>query len=403
MQYDTPTPVQERVIPAILSGRDVIASAQTGTGKTAAFLLPVLHHILQSDSLDATHCLILVPTRELAIQIAQQIEGFSYFAPVSSLAIYGGNDGAAFAAEKRALTSGSDILVCTPGRLISHLNLGYADFSKLKCLVLDEADRMLDMGFLGDILKILSYLPEKRQSLLFSATMPGNIRELARRILSNPLEVSINMATPPDQIKQEAIFIDERRKSDKVVEIIQSDPTLQSILVFCQTKADVKKLSQSLTKKMGSVGEIHSDLDQSSRENVLNLFKSRQMRVLVATDILSRGIDVEDIDLVINYQVPRDAEDYVHRVGRTARAKSKGRACTLVSPEENRKFVIIQKFLGSVIHIIESTPETSYGSGRVSKVLSKPSGGSMSKNPSHFRRKRNGASSAGRNTDAKNQ
>jgi len=346
MHYNEPTPVQAKVIPAILSGKDVIASARTGTGKTAAFLLPVLHTILQTPPEDYIKCLVIVPTRELAIQIAQQVEGFSYFAPVSSLAIYGGSDGAAFSAEKKALTTGSDIVICTPGRLISHLNLGYVNFSQLKSIVLDEADRMLDMGFLGDILKILSHTPLQTQRLLFSATMPINIRTLARKILQKPLEISIDLEMPQNKIMQEACILEENQKNSQILEIISTDSNLQSVLIFCQTKLEVKKLSQSLSKKLDRVGEIHSDLDQNAREQVLNQFKSRQLRVLVATDILSRGIDVEDIDMVMNYQVPRDLEDYVHRIGRTARASSTGRACTLVTPLEKRRFAAIQKFVG---------------------------------------------------------
>jgi len=346
MRYGEPTPVQAKVIPAILSGKDLIASARTGTGKTAAFLLPVLHTILQSPSEDYIKCLVIVPTRELAIQIAQQVEGFSYFAPVSSLAIYGGSDGAAFSTEKKALTTGSDIVICTPGRLISHLNLGYVNFSQLKSIVLDEADRMLDMGFLGDILKILSHTPLQTQRLLLSATMPINIRSLARKILQKPLEISIDLEMPQNKIIQEAYILEEYQKNSQILEIISTDSNLQSVLIFCQTKLEVKKLSQSLSKKLDRVGEIHSDLDQNAREQVLNQFKSRQLRVLVATDILSRGIDVEDIDMVMNYQVPRDLEDYVHRIGRTARASSTGRACTLVTPPEKRRFAAIQKFVG---------------------------------------------------------
>jgi len=346
MNFRVPTPVQEQVIPVILSGKDVIASAQTGTGKTGAFLLPVLHQIVTGKPGDVIKCLIIVPTRELAIQISQQIEGFSYFVEISSLAVYGGSDGAAFSNEKNALTRGADVVVGTPGRLISHLNLGYVNLDQIQVLVLDEADRMLDMGFLEDILKIISYMPNKPQSLLFSATMPPRIRTLARKILTKPAEINIGLASPPEKIKQEAYLVPEEQKILLVSDIIRSDSALKSILIFCETKAKVKQLSRDLKKAMSSVEEIHSDLVQVEREAALNRFRSRQTRVLVATDILARGIDVVDIDLVINFNVPYDTEDYVHRIGRTARVQAIGRACTLISPREQNRFSTIERFLG---------------------------------------------------------
>ncbi|HSV87910.1 MAG TPA: DEAD/DEAH box helicase [Bacteroidales bacterium] len=346
MNYHLPTPVQEQVIPCIMAGKDVIASAQTGTGKTAAFLLPVLNRIVSNRQGDFIKCLIVVPTRELAIQISQHIEGFSYFVEVSSLAVFGGSDGAVFSNEKRALTQGADIAVCTPGRLISHLNLGYVKLDQIQVLVLDEADRMLDMGFLPDIQKIISYIPKKPQTLFFSATMPPRIRDLARKILVSPSEINIGLATPPAKIIQQGFKISEDKKIFLVNDLISSGTNFKSILVFCHTKAKVKELSRSLKKTQASVEEIHSDLGQSEREATLNRFKSRQTRVLVATDILARGIDVEDIDLVINYSVPYDAEDYVHRIGRTARVQADGHAFTLISPMEHRRFNAIEKFLG---------------------------------------------------------
>ena len=349
MQFNEATPVQEQVIPEILKGRDVIACAQTGTGKTAAFLLPVIHRIITNqEDKDRIRAMVIVPTRELAVQISQQMEGFGYFTPVSSLAIYGGGTGEVYAAEKKALTSGVDLVVCTPGRMISHLNLGYADFSGLEFLILDEADRMLDMGFHDDIMKIISFLPKKRQSLLFSATMPPKIRELSRKILRNPAEINIGLSTPPEQIGQEAYMVYEDQKLPAVKWLVQDD-RMRSILIFSDTKSGVKQLTKELKKSQQSVEEIHSDLDQSVREEVMNRFKSRKTRILVATDVISRGIDVEDIDMVINYDVPHDAEDYVHRIGRTARAGAHGKACTLITPAEAGNFAAIEQLLGKPV------------------------------------------------------
>lgn len=382
MRFEEATPVQEEVIPTILEGKDVIACAQTGTGKTAAFLLPVIHRIIRSSKNDKIRALIVVPTRELAIQISQQMEGFSYFAPVSSLAVYGGGTGAVYSNEKRALTSGADLVVCTPGRMISHLNLGYVDFSGLDFFILDEADRMLDMGFFDDIMKIASSVPRNTQRLLFSATMPPKIRELARKILNNAREVNIGLSAPPDQIRQEAYILHEEQKMP-MVRHLTADQRMKSILIFSDTKIGVKQLSKNLKNKGLSVEEIHSDLDQSEREQVMNRFKSRNTRVLVATDIISRGIDVEDIDMVINYDVPHDAEDYVHRIGRTARAGAHGKACTLVSPDDQRRFASIERLLRRTVDKPSLPPPMGeapeYNPGKVSR-----DGGSGK----HFSRKR---------------
>jgi ATP-dependent RNA helicase RhlE len=344
MNYESATPVQQLVIPEILRGKDVIACAQTGTGKTAAFLLPILHRILSGEQGDFIKALIIVPTRELAIQIAQQCEGFGYFTGVSSLAVYGGGTGPDYSNEQRALSSGVDIVVCTPGRMISHLNMGYVRVQKLQFLVLDEADRMLDMGFFDDIMRIISFLPQQRQSLLFSATMPAKIRELTRKILRSPEEINIALAKPPEKIVQQAFVVYENQKLPMVKHLVK-DPSLKSIVIFCDTKVMVKELSRELKKHGQGVGEIHSDLEQAEREAIMNKFKSRQVRVLVATDIISRGIDVEDIDMIINYHVPQDAEDYVHRIGRTARAEADGRACTLVGPMEQGRLASIERLL----------------------------------------------------------
>jgi superfamily II DNA/RNA helicase len=356
--FETATPVQEQVIPPIMEGRDIIASAQTGTGKTAAFLLPIINKISSQPSHDHIQALVIVPTRELAMQIEQQMEGFSYFTSVSSIAIYGGGDGASFTREKQALIEGTDVVICTPGRMIAHLNMQYVNMSKLQFLVLDEADRMLDMGFYDDIMKIISFLPPKRQNLLFSATMPVKIRELARKILEQPAEINIAISRPPEKIKQEAYVIYESQKIPLVKNILKSKD-LKSILVFCSTKIAVKQLSRELRRANLHAGEIHSDLDQDAREKVLLDFRNRKLKILVATDILSRGIDIEDIDMVINYDVPHDGEDYVHRIGRTARAESNGAAITLVNEKEQNRFSRIEKLIG--IEVPKASVPEEYG------------------------------------------
>lgn len=342
--YETATPVQEQVIPPILAGRDVIASAQTGTGKTAAFLLPVMNHLLQHHVDGIVGALIIVPTRELAIQISQHIEGLSYFTNLSSIAIYGGSDAQNFVAEKKALQMGADIIVCTPGRMIAHLNMGYVNFKQLKFLVLDEADRMLDMGFQDDLNKILTHLPAKRQNLLFSATMPEKIRALARKILHEPAEINIAISKPPEKIVQKAFVVHEPQKMPLISLLLKQTP-YKNAVVFCSRKQTVKELTRNLKRAGFNVEEIHSDLEQSVRENVLGAFASGRVPLLVATDIISRGIDIDTIDLVVNWDVPGDGEDYVHRIGRTARAEAEGTAYTLVSEEDQRKFGDIERLL----------------------------------------------------------
>jgi len=342
--YETATPVQEQVIPPILSGKDVIASAQTGTGKTAAFLLPVMNQLLLHPVTDSVGTLILVPTRELAIQISQHVEGLSYFTNLSSIAIYGGSDAQNFVAEKKALQLGADIVVCTPGRLIAHLNMGYVNFKQLKFLVLDEADRMLDMGFQDDINKILAHLPANRQSLLFSATMPEKIRALARKILKDPVEINIAISKPPEKIIQKAYVVHEPQKMPLISYLLKQTP-YKNAVVFCSRKQTVKELTRNLKRSGFTVEEIHSDLEQTVRENTLSAFASGRVPLLVATDIISRGIDIDTIDLVVNWDVPDDGEDYVHRIGRTARAESDGTAYTLVSEADQRKFGAIEALL----------------------------------------------------------
>ena len=342
--YETATPVQEQVIPPVLSGKDVIASAQTGTGKTAAFLLPVMNQLLLHPVTDSVGTLILVPTRELAIQISQHVEGLSYFTNLSSIAIYGGSDAQNFVAEKKALQLGADIVVCTPGRLIAHLNMGYVNFKQLKFLVLDEADRMLDMGFQDDINKILAHLPAARQSLLFSATMPEKIRALARKILKDPTEINIAISKPPEKIIQKAYVVHEPQKMPLISYLLKQTP-YKNAVVFCSRKQTVKELTRNLKRSGFTVEEIHSDLEQTVRENTLSAFASGRVPLLVATDIISRGIDIDTIDLVVNWDVPDDGEDYVHRIGRTARAEADGTAYTLVSEVDQRKFGDIERLL----------------------------------------------------------
>lgn len=346
--YEVATPVQQQVIPPILSGRDVIASAQTGTGKTAAFLLPVMNQLLNNHVDGQVGALIIVPTRELAIQISQHIEGLSYFSHLSSIAIYGGNDAQNFVAEKKALQMGADVIVCTPGRMIAHLNMGYVNMKGLQFLVLDEADRMLDMGFQDDINRIIKALPEKRQNLLFSATMPEKIRQLARKILHNPVEVNIAISKPPEKVVQKAFVVYEPQKLPLIKKLLKETP-YKNALIFCSKKQTVKQLRRELKQGGFNLEEIHSDLEQAQRESVLQAFTSGRIPLLVATDILSRGIDIDTIDLVINYDVPHDGEDYVHRIGRTARAEADGIAYTLVSEKEQNRFASIEKLIGKEV------------------------------------------------------
>ncbi|MBE2230685.1 MAG: DEAD/DEAH box helicase [Chitinophagaceae bacterium] len=346
--YETATPIQEQVIPPIMEGRDIIASAQTGTGKTAAFLLPVMNHLLSHHVDGQVGALIIVPTRELAIQIAQHIEGLSYFTHLSSIAIYGGSDAQNFVAEKKALQMGADIIVCTPGRMIAHLNMGYVNMKQLRFLILDEADRMLDMGFQDDINRIIKALPEKRQNLLFSATMPAKIRQLARNLLHNPVEVNIAISKPPEKIVQKAFVVHEPQKMPLLQKLLRETP-YKNALVFCSRKQTVKEVRRELKRAGFNIEEIHSDLEQAQRESVLGAFASGRIPLLVATDILSRGIDIDTIDLVINYDVPGDGEDYVHRIGRTARAEAEGAAYTLVGDKEQNKFHQIEQLLEKTV------------------------------------------------------
>jgi superfamily II DNA/RNA helicase len=343
MNFREPTPIQQQAIPEILAGKDIIASAQTGTGKTAAFLLPVLEKNIREKS-KHIDTLIIVPTRELGLQIDQQLEGFSYFLPFSNIAIYGGGDGREFEIQKKALVQGTEIVVATPGKLLSHLNMGYVDMSKLRHLVLDEVDRMLDMGFIDDIQRILKFLPTERQTLFFSATMPPKIRQLAVKLLKEPVQINISISKPAEGINQKAYLVHDAQKL-KLMQFIFTNPDLKSAILFAGTRQKVKEVERELRRLKFNVQAIHSDIDQQQREEVLLNFRSRKTTILVATDVVSRGIDVQGIELVVNYDVPADPEDYVHRIGRTARAETKGEAITLVSGNDIRRFKRIEALI----------------------------------------------------------
>jgi len=360
MGFEKATPIQDQAIPHIMRGRDLIACAQTGTGKTAAFILPILDK-LSGETSDQTTVLIIVPTRELALQIDQHIHGFAYFTDVSSLPVYGGGDGVDWEQERRSLTKGANIIVATPGKLLAHLAMGYVNFNKLQYLILDEADRMLDIGFYDDIMKIITYLPKERQTLMFSATMPQDIKKLASRILKKPIEVSTEIAKPPEGVLQAVYLAFDNQKTPLINSLIADKPDCKSILIFCSTKKKVAEITRTLKGKGSVVSGISSDLKQSEREEVLRKFKARQIRVLVATDVMSRGIDIKDINLVINYDAPNDAEDYVHRVGRTARAETTGIALTLINREDMYKLKRIEELIKKEIMKIPMPPELGPG------------------------------------------
>jgi len=343
MGFEKATPIQEKAIPIILDNKDLIGCAQTGTGKTAAYILPVLSKLLQQKERHL-NTLILAPTRELAQQIDQQIEGFSYFTDASSLPVYGGGDGITWDQQKKALSRGADIIIATPGRLIAQLGSGLIDFSKLEHLILDEADRMLDMGFYDDLMKIINHLPKNRQTLLFSATMPPKIRKLAATIMNAPEEVSIAISKPAEGILQQAYLCYDNQKEPLIKHILGGNQ-YQSVIIFASTKDKVKQLYQTLRRQKLNVMGFHSDLEQSERELIMRDFKSRKVNILVGTDILSRGIDVEGIDLVINFDSPSDPEDYVHRIGRTARASTTGTAITFINEKDQRKFAGIESLI----------------------------------------------------------
>ncbi|MFW5767259.1 MAG: DEAD/DEAH box helicase, partial [Bacteroidota bacterium] len=345
MGFTEATEIQSLAIPYILEGNDLIASAQTGTGKTAAFVLPLLDIINQHPPTSGAGALIVVPTRELAVQIDQEIQGISYFLPVTSLAIYGGGDGSEWNQERKALTKGVDIVIATPGKLLAHIKLGYVSFKNLNHFILDEADKMLDMGFYDDIMRIEEQLPKKRQTLMFSATMPPKIRQMAQKLLNNPKEININLSKPAEGVLQAVYPVHPGDKIKLIQNLLIDKPAYKRILIFTSTKSQVKDIVRTLNKAGMNCHGISSDFEQSERSDILNKFKAARIRILVATDVLSRGIDIKNIDLIINYEVPHDAEDYVHRVGRTARAEQTGVAITLVSPDQMRDFSRIEKMI----------------------------------------------------------
>ncbi len=345
MNFHEMTPVQEHTIPVILEGRDIIGCAQTGTGKTAAYTLPLLNKLLVGGNPDnVVKSVIIVPTRELAQQIDQQFQGFSYYLPVSTTVVYGGGDGKGWDAQKRGMLMGSDVVIATPGRMIAHLQNSGVDLSHVEYLILDEADRMLDMGFSDDIMKIVSYMPKERQTIMFSATLPPKIRELAKTILRNPAEVNIAISKPNEAIDQSAYICYESQKLGIIREMF-AEPTESKTIIFSSSKLKVKELAHTLKRMKLNVAAMHSDLEQAQREEVMLNFKNNKVNILVATDIVARGIDIEDIGLVINYDVPHDPEDYIHRIGRTARAAATGSAVTFVCEEEQGKFRAIEKFI----------------------------------------------------------
>jgi superfamily II DNA/RNA helicase len=348
MGFDKPTPIQEQAIPLILANKDLIACAQTGTGKTAAYLLPILNKIVQNKTSNL-NTLIIAPTRELAQQIDQQVEGFAYFLGVSSISVYGGGDGAAFEQQKKAMREGADIIIATPGRLIAMLtSAGSVNMSSLQHLVLDEADRMLDMGFHDDIMRIINYLPKTRQTVLFSATMPPKIRSMANKILTNPEHVNIAISKPAEGILQQAFMAFDTQKVALVKHIL-NEKEHNSVIVFASTKEKVKELGKELYRSGLSIKAFHSDLEQAEREQIMLAFKNKEVQILIGTDILSRGIDVDGISLVINFDVPPDPEDYIHRIGRTARAETTGTAITFINPKDQRRFFSIENLIGTEI------------------------------------------------------
>jgi ATP-dependent RNA helicase RhlE len=385
MGFSKPTPIQQQAIPVILAKKDLIGCAQTGTGKTAAYVLPILNNIFHSEKRHL-NTVIIAPTRELAQQIDQQIEGFSYFLGISSIAVYGGGDGATWDQQKRAMEGGVDIIIATPGRLLAIIAMGTIKFDHVEHLVLDEADRMLDMGFYEDILRIIKVLPAHRQTLFFSATMPPKIRALANRILKEPVEINIAMSKPAEGILQQAYMVHNTQK-EKLIDLLLKDKQFTSVLIFASTKENVKKLDRNLQKLGLKVKAIHSDLEQTEREHVLREFKNKKLSILIGTDVLSRGIDVEGIDLVVNFDVPPDPEDYIHRIGRTARAATTGTAITFINDLEQRKFYRIESLIGKEVPKIPLPPEL--GEGPTYNPHAKPPEGDRRKPPGKNRQNGN--------------
>ena len=388
MGFEHLTPIQEKAIPIVLEHKDLIACAKTGKGKTGAFVLPILNKLIDKNNKD-TDTLILVPTRELAIQIEQQIQGLSYFISISSMAVYGGGDGKEWILQKDALMNGADIIVATPGKLLAHLQMGYVNFKKVKHLVLDEADRMLDMGFIDDIQQIISYLPKERQTLMFSATMPNSIKLLANKILKQPEEIILSISKPAEGVEQNAYLAYDAQKDNLLAHILNERKAYDSIIIFTSAKLKINEIVHSLSRSGFKAVGISSNLEQDRREQVLQDFRSKKIRILVATDVMSRGIDVKEINMVINYDVPHDAEDYVHRVGRTARASTKGEAITLINPRDMYKFAKIEKLIEKIIPKLVMPSEIGEAPAwNPEKDKSKPAGGKKR----NFRKKPQGAS-----------
>ena len=372
MGFENATPVQEQAIPIILDGKDLIACAQTGTGKTAAFVLPILSILSNKKQTNKVKALIIAPTRELAKQIDMQIEGFSYYTNSSSYPIYGGGTGPEFENQKQALVKGTDIIICTPGRLMAHLKFNYFDTSEIEYLILDEADRMLDMGFYDDILSISKKLPKKRQTLLFSATMPSKIRKLAENILINPSSISLAISKPAEGIKQSAYLINDDQKIRLIRDILKEkerEKPLSHVLIFASSIKSVKEIKRTLNKSGLRSSDMHSELNQEQREDTIRDFKNKKIKILVATDILSRGIDIKGIELVMNYEVPHDAEDYVHRIGRTARADRTGEAITFINQKQVKNFMDIETLIEKSV-IKNNLPEN-YEKGPKFEILKK--------------------------------
>lgn len=396
MGWTSCTPIQEKCIPYIIDGRDMLGIAQTGTGKTAAYLLPILSRLDEEDyPEDSINCVIMSPTRELAQQIDQAMQGFSYYMPdVNSVAVYGGNDGSRYDQESKGMKLGADVIIATPGRLISHITMGNVDFSKVSFFVLDEADRMLDMGFHEDILSITKLLPGTCQTIMFSATMPDKIEELARNILKEPAVVKIAVNKPAEKIKQMACVCHENQKLGVLKDVFNKYGQ-KRVIVFSSSKSKVKEINRNLLSSHINSGEMHSDLAQSQRDEIMYLFKSGQVDVLVATDIVARGIDIDDISMVVNFDVPHDTEDYVHRIGRTARADHDGVAVTLVSGKDISRFMQIEKFLG---HEVEKMPiPEKFGSTPEYKAQEKKNKKFSDKKKKHYRGKRKPKDVSGKN------
>lgn len=393
MGFEEATPIQEQAIPIVNDRKDLIACAQTGTGKTAAFLLPIINKILSGEQKSGSiNTLIIAPTRELALQIDQQIEALAYFAPVTSAPVYGGGDGKDFSQQRNALKKGADIIVATPGKLMAHMNLGYVDFSSLEHLVLDEADRMLDMGFFDDIISIVRNLPDDRQTLLFSATMPGKIRKLASNILHDPESISIALSKPAEGVLQAAYMVYPNQKVALLAELLKDkEERYPSIIIFSSTKRNVDIIVKELRAKGFKASGISSDLEQKEREEVLRKFAARRIQIIVGTDVIARGIDIKDVSLVVNFDVPRDAEDYVHRVGRTARADTTGVALTLITQREQRKFQQIEELIDREIPKLALPPSLGDGPSYEPNKRSS-SGGGKRKGGRHGRHRKKGRS-----------